>query len=115
MKMRGRRDHPPSDTRRYLVHLSCAKSELACERRYVLRIQPWRPRSSCLPQVQERLFEDESELIRTLNPLLPNGADVRHVLSHVERPEGFLYLLHLNSDQANSLGWNMRAGRGMEM
>lgn len=115
MKTPGRGNQSPSGTRRYLVHLFCAQGELPGERRYMLRIQRWTPRSSRIPQVQERLFEDESELIRAVNPLLPHGADVRHVLSHVESPEGFLYLLHLTSEQAKTLGWHMHPGRREEM
>jgi hypothetical protein len=94
-----------SDTRRYLIHLSCAPGENPGERRYVLRIQPWTPRSRGRGHVRERLFEDEYELVQAVNPLLPCGADVRHVLSYVESAEGFLYLLHLNSEQARTLGW----------
>lgn len=105
MKTPGGRSRAPSGTRRYLVHLSCVPAENSGERRYVLRIRPWMPRGSCRVQVRKRLFEDECELIQTINPLLPCGSDVRHVFSYVESPEGFLYLLHLNSQQASSLGW----------
>lgn len=106
MKMPGRRSRLPSGTRRYLVHLFCAQGDNPGERRYVLRIQPWKPRSSRSAPAQERLFDDEFELIQAINPMLPSGADVRHVLSYIESPDGFLYLLHLNSEQASTLGWS---------
>ncbi len=48
---------------------------------------------------------DEYELTEALNPLLPHGSDVRDVLSHIESPEGFLYLLNLSSEEARRLGW----------
>jgi hypothetical protein len=41
-----------------------------------------------------------------MNPLLPRGSDVRDVLSHIESPDGFLYLLHLSSEEAAHLGWH---------
>ena len=71
-----------------------------------MRIQPWTPRSSgSRVKPQERLFEDEYELMQVINPFLPGGSDVRNVLSHIESPEGFLYLLHLNPEQARIPGW----------
>jgi hypothetical protein len=96
---------PPSGTRRYLIHIFCAPGHQPGERRYILRIQPWTPRRSPRAQAHERLFEDESELIDAVNPVLPSGSDIRHVLSHIESPEGFLYLLHLDAEQAGTLGW----------
>lgn len=105
MKMPGRRSHPPSGTRRYLIHLYCAQGDNAGERPYVLRIRPWTPGSSRRAQPQERLFADEWELIQAVNPVLPLGSDVRHVLSYIESAEGFLYLLYLTSEQASTLGW----------
>lgn len=48
---------------------------------------------------------DEYELIETINPLLPRGSDIRDVLSHIESPDGFLYLLYLSAEEANRLGW----------
>ena len=48
---------------------------------------------------------DEYELIETINPLLPHGSDVRDVLSHIESPDGFIYLLYLSSEEAERLGW----------
>lgn len=105
MKMRGRRTHSPCGTRRYLVHLFCVRGHHPGERRYVLRIQPWTPRNSRREQAGERLFEDECDLIQVVNPMLPQGSDIRHVLSYIESPEGFLYLLQLTSEQASTLGW----------
>jgi hypothetical protein len=92
--------------RRYLVHLLCAKdgSNGAC--RYIVRIQLWAAHSSAHAQIHERAFTDECELIETINPLLPRSSDVRDVLSHIENPEGFLYLLYLSSEQAAHLGWD---------
>lgn len=104
MTIPGGRARPP-EIRRYLVHLFCAHGENRRERHYVLRIRPWTPRGSSLTRSRERLFKDEDELIRAVNPFLPRGSDVRHVLSHIESAEGFLYLLHLSSNQAATLGW----------
>jgi hypothetical protein len=90
--------------RRYLVHLLCAQTEPKGVCRYIVRIQLWAAHSSAHAQIHERAFTDECELIETINPLLPRGSDVRDVLSHIENPEGFLYLLHLSSEQAGHLG-----------
>jgi hypothetical protein len=91
--------------RRYLVHVGCAHVEgsLAC--RYVANIRLWTRRNNAQAQHQECAFVDEYELIEALNPLLPHGSDVRDVLSHIESPEGFLYLLNLSSEEASRLGW----------
>ncbi len=106
MKTPGGKSPAPSGTRRFLIHLSCAHDETTGDCRYRLRIQPWTPRiGKRRPQAHEVLFEDEYELIRAVNPILPDGSDVRNVLSHIESPEGFLYLLHLNPQQAGTLGW----------
>jgi len=106
MKAYGRKSHAPPGTRRYLIHLSCAQEENTGHCRYVLRIQLWKPRSnSRRSRAEERFFEDELALAEAVNPLLPGGADVRNVLSYVESAEGFLYLLHLNPEQAKTLGW----------
>jgi hypothetical protein len=91
--------------RRYLVHLCCAHDEGSRACRHIARIQLWTTRSGVQPKTHERVFTDEYELIETMNPLLPQGSDVRHVISHIESPEGFLYLLYLSSDEAGSLGW----------
>ncbi len=91
--------------RRYLVHLLCAYNENSGACTYVVRIRPWAARGSAHTQVHERAFADECELIETINPLLPRGSDVRDVLSHIEAPDGFLYLLQLSSDEAAHLGW----------
>jgi hypothetical protein len=55
---------------------------------------------------QERLFTDEDELIRTINPLLPRGSDIRNVLTNIGTAEGFLYLLRLSLKEAELLGWH---------
>ena len=91
--------------RRYLIHLCCAHDEGSRACRYVAHIQLWTTRSSVHTKTHERVFTDEYELIETINPLLPHGSDVRDVISHIENPDGFLYLLYLNSEQASSLGW----------
>jgi len=54
-------------------------------------------------KTQVRFFSDASELIATINPLLPGRSDVRDVLSHIESKEGFLYLIDLTSEQVSSL------------
>lgn len=106
MRTPARKSQTRSGARRYLVHLSCVPEETTGSFRYLMRIRPWAPRSSAPHfQPRERLFEDEYELMRALNPLLPGGSDVRNVLSHIESPEGFLYLLHLKPEQAQTLGW----------
>lgn len=106
MRTPARKSQTRSGARRYLVHLSCVPEETTGNFRYLMRIRPWAPRSAARRfQPRERLFEDESELMRAFNPLLPHGSDVRHVLSYIERPEGFLYLLQLNPEQAQTLGW----------
>ena len=99
-------DHGPR-RRRYVVYLFCAHDETNGVCRYIARIQPWAARMSARAETRERVFTDECELIETINPLLPRGSDVRDVLSHIESPDGFLYLLHLNSEQAARLGWRV--------
>ena len=96
---------PEPRRRRYLIHLCSTYDEGSHACRYAARIQPWKGHSSVLAKTQERVFTDEYELIETINPLLPRGSDVRNVLSHIENPDGFLYLLYLSSEEANSLGW----------
>jgi hypothetical protein len=91
--------------RRYVIHLYCAQEESSNARRYIARIQPWTARGSFRAKFRERSFTDECELIETINPLLPPGSDVRDVLSHIESTDGFLYLLHLNLEEAGRLGW----------
>lgn len=93
--------------RRYLVHLLCAHDEHDNACRYMARIQLWTARIRARVESQERVFIDETELIEIVNPLLPRGSDVRDVLSHVESPDGFLYLLHLDSQEAARLGWRL--------
>ena len=106
MRTPTRKSYGPSGTRRYLVHLCSALEEATGRCRYLMRIQPWTPRGSAHSvRAQERLFEDEDEVVQAVNPLLPTGSDVRNVFSHIESPEGFLYLLQLNPEQAWTLGW----------
>ncbi len=93
--------------RRYLVHLFCAHDERNNACRYVARIQVWAARISVRAETRERVFSDEYELIEIINPLLPRGSDVRDVLDHIEGPEGFIYLLHLDFEEAARLGWRM--------
>lgn len=90
--------------RRYLIHLTCASEARSESRHYVVRIQSWTSRSRTQPERHERLFKDECELVEALNPLLPNGSDVRDVLGHIECNDGFFYLLHLTAEQARRLG-----------
>ena len=96
-----------SRRRRYVVYLFCAHDETNRACGYIARIQPWAARMSARAETRERVFTDECELIETINPLLPGGSDVRDVLSHIESPDGFLYLLYLNSEQAARLGWRV--------
>jgi hypothetical protein len=91
--------------RRYLIHLCCRYDEGSRACRYVARIQLWATRSSVHTKTHERVFTDEYELIETINPLLHRGSDVRNVISHIENPDGFIYLLCLSSEEANCLGW----------
>lgn len=88
-----------------MVHLCCVHAEGSPSCRYVARIQLWTTRSAVEAKTQERIFTDEYELIETINPLLTQGSDVRNVISHIENPDGFLYLLYLSSEEANNLGW----------
>lgn len=94
--------------RRYVVHLYYSHEESSKGRRYIARIQPWTARNSSQAETYERSFADECELIEIINPLLPPGSDVRDVLSHIESPDGFLYLLHLSSEEAGRLGWQSK-------
>jgi len=97
--------NPKSRKRRYLVHLCCMHDQggLAC--RYIANIRPWTVRNTGHAKTQKYTFADEYELVETINALLPHGSDVRNVLSHIESPEGFIYLLYLSSEQASNLGW----------
>lgn len=92
--------------RRYLVHLSCLFTSESDGCRYVARIRPWTGRHSRSTEMRERTFADDNELIATVNPLLPEGSDIRDIFEHIETPNGFYYLLHLSSDEARELGWN---------
>jgi len=96
---------PGSRRRRYLIHLCCTYDEGSDACRYAARIQLWKARSSVQATTQERVFTDEYDLIETINPLLPHGSDVRNDISHIESPDGFLYLIYLSSEEAGRLGW----------
>lgn len=91
--------------RRYLVHLCCMHDQDSLTCHYVANVQLWTVRNSGRAKTKTHTFVDEYELIETMNALLPQGSDVRDVLSHIESPDGFLYLLYLNSDEAGNLGW----------
>ena len=72
---------------------------------YTANIRLWAARGRSRLGAYERAFSDECDLIRTVNPLLENGSDVRDVLSHIESPDGFFYLLHLTAEEACKFGW----------
>jgi hypothetical protein len=91
--------------RRYLVHLRCTHDQDSVACHYVANIQLWTVRNSGRTKTQTYTFIDEYELIETMNALLPQGSDVRDVLSHIENPDGFIYLLYLSSEEAANLGW----------
>jgi hypothetical protein len=93
-----------SQKRRYLIHIMSTYDERTGTRSYIVRTRRWSTRPTQIVRAAERQFADECELIKVLNPLLPQGSDVRDVLNDVEGPEGFIYLLHLNHTQAASLG-----------
>lgn len=98
------RDVPPG-RRLYVVHLLSAVDQSYGTYRYIARIRPWLARNKKLGVTCERAFADECELIAAINPLLPHGSDVRDVFGHIESPNGFLYLLRLNGEEARQLGW----------
>ena len=101
-----RRKHASAKRRRYLIHLFCLMGADHHPRTYVARIHPWTARRAPRACTQERVFADEYELTKILNPLLPRGSDVRDVLDLIESAEGFFYLLSLNIEQAGKLGWD---------
>jgi hypothetical protein len=90
--------------RRYLVHLCCAHDEGSRACRYVARIQLWKTCSSVHAKTQERVFTDEYELIEPLTHCSLTAPMSVTVISHIENPDGFLYLLYLSSEEASSLG-----------
>jgi hypothetical protein len=91
--------------RRFLVHLYCTRDKQGETCRYAARIRPWGTGPRLPVRPSERSFTDDCELIRTINPLLPSGSDVRDVMEHIEGPGGFYYLLLLSAEQAAKLGW----------
>ena len=92
-------------TRRYVLHLSCARRPDTGELHYIGQIRPWVSRLRAPAEALEHDFGNDFDLIEAINPLLQLGSDVRDVLSHIESPDGFFYLLHLNREQAAKLGW----------
>jgi hypothetical protein len=99
MNPRAQKTDRAPKRRRYVVYLFCAHEQSIDVCRYMARIEPWVTRHSVRIEPHERSFADEWELIEIINPLLPKSSDVRDVLSHVECPEGFLYLLHPSSEE----------------
>lgn len=95
-----------TDRRRYLIHLKCTSEAGHDSRHYVVGIRPWTSRLRTTAQRRERFFSNEYELIEVVNPLLPDGSDVRDVIGHIECNDGFFYLLHLTPEQAQTLGWH---------
>lgn len=104
MNPRAQKTDRAPKRRRYVVYLFCAHEQSINVCRYMARIEPWPTRHSTRNEAYERSFADEWELIEIINSLLPCGSDVRDVLSHVESPEGFFYLLRLSSEEAARLG-----------
>ena len=100
----GNRSH----RRRYLVHLSCEGVERTDACQYVVKIQSWLAGMNRHDEIHQRVFDDECEFIEAINSLLPPGSDVRDVFSHIESPDGFMYLLQLNAEQARTLGWRCK-------
>lgn len=90
---------------RFLLHLFGRRDGDGEDCQYTATIQLWAARGSSRSGTHECAFKDESDLIRTVNPLLANGSDVRDVLSHIESPDGFFYLLHLTVEEACKIGW----------
>jgi len=105
MKPPTQKIDPEPRRRRYLIHLCRTYDESSHAYCYTARVKLWKARSSVHAKTRERVFADEYELIEAINPLLPQGSDVRNVISHIENPDGFLYLLYLSSEEVNSLGW----------
>ncbi len=99
--------------RRYVVHLLCAPDGDGENSRYLARIRPWATRCGSRTDAVERAFADECELIEAINPLLPDGSDVRDVFEHIESSKGFFYLLHLSSEEAAQLGWHSEWDKGV--
>jgi hypothetical protein len=90
---------------RFLLHLFGTRKGDGEDWTYTATIRLWAGRSSGRSAIHERSFKDENDLIRTVNPLLANGSDVRDVLNHIESPDGFFYLLNLTVEEACKFGW----------
>jgi hypothetical protein len=99
----------PTARRRYIVHLLAIEAEDEAETEspahFVARIRPWSTRCNHIVEAQEREFRDAEHLVRTINPLLPAGSDVRDVMGHIAGTDGFFYLLQLSLAEAEQLGW----------
>jgi hypothetical protein len=91
--------------RRFLVHLSVVQNPGDSLHKYALCIKPWAAHRKRCTKQHQRLFSDECALIEVVNPLLPEGSDVRDVLAHIEGQGGFFYLLELAAEEARRLGW----------
>ncbi len=105
MNAEAQKHDATSPRRRYLLHLSCVHS-VGCEHcSYVARIRPFAARSGVQARPCKRAFADDCDLIAAINHLLPPGSDIRDVFDHIESPNGFYYLLNLNSQEAAELGW----------
>lgn len=112
MSAAARQQDPPLRRRLYVVHLLSVVDQECRTCRYITRIRPWVARMSGPLAYFERTFSDECELIATINPLLPQGSDIRDVFEHIESSNGFLYLLRLSSAEARQLGWCYDLGSG---
>ena len=53
-----------------------------------------------------RQFNDESVMAQVVNPVLPNGGDVRNVLNLVQRRKGWTVVLELTDSEAAIFGWH---------
>ena len=101
----GKKAGTAPSRRRFVVQLLCLFGKERGSCRYIARIRPWSARASAQAETRERAFADEYDLVRTVNPLLAHGSDVRDVLDYIESPSGFFYLLYLSLEEAEQLGW----------
>ena len=105
MSQLARKPGPAPPRRRYMIHISSVVEAGNNARQYLLRIQLWSSRPAMQTEWRQRIFADECVLAVTLNPLLPRGSDVLDVLGCIDCKDGFFYLLHLTSQEAELLGW----------
>lgn len=94
------KSNPAARRHRFLLHLLAAREGDNEDFKYTATIRLWAARGGSRWKNHERAFKDENDLIRTVNPLLENGSDVRDVLSHIESPDGFFYLLRFTAEEA---------------